>query len=129
MTVERSVNDLILVDDALNESMLNPRIQESEVKENVNDQTSKTEEVIAEDNPEVALEENKKGNVQQDDTEITIEAKSRNTDKDNYETVELKDDTKQDVDVRRSQRERKQRFNIHPDEMGDCDDENDEDYK
>ena len=31
MRVDRSVNDLVLVDDALNESMLNPSIQKEEV--------------------------------------------------------------------------------------------------
>ena len=31
ITVERSVKDLILVDDALNESMLNPRTEENNI--------------------------------------------------------------------------------------------------
>ena len=31
--------------------------------------------------------------------------------------------------IRRSKREHKQRIKINPDEIGDCDDENDEDYK
>ena len=34
MTVERSVNDLILVDDALNESMLSPKVKENEIETN-----------------------------------------------------------------------------------------------
>ena len=34
MTVERSVNDLVLVDDALDESMLKPELQKSEIREN-----------------------------------------------------------------------------------------------
>ena len=38
VTVERSVNDLILVDDALNESMLKPEFQKSEIRENIDDQ-------------------------------------------------------------------------------------------
>ena len=41
--VDRSVNDLVLVDDALNESMLNPSIQKEEVTE-IN--TNEPEEII-----------------------------------------------------------------------------------
>ena len=33
------------------------------------------------------------------------------------------------IEVRRSHRKRNQRINIQPDEIGDCDDENDTDYK
>ena len=41
--VDRSVNDLVLVDDALNESILNPSIQKEEVTEI---DTNKPEETI-----------------------------------------------------------------------------------
>ena len=53
VTVERSVNDLILVDDALNESMLNPELQKSEVRENIDDQATRTDEAISVENPRV----------------------------------------------------------------------------
>ena len=33
------------------------------------------------------------------------------------------------IEVRRSNRKRCQRINIQPDEIGNCDDENDQDYK
>ena len=41
-----------------------------------------------------------------------------------------KSDKKEDIsqDLRRSNRIRKQRININPDEIGECDDEKDEDY-
>ena len=43
------------------------------------------------------------------------------------------DETKNQADnvqsIRRSTREHKQRIKITPDEIGDCDDEKDEDYK
>ena len=43
------------------------------------------------------------------------------------------DETKNQADnvqsIRRSTREHNQRIKITPDEIGDCDDENDEDYK
>ena len=37
ITVERSVKDLILVDDALNESMLNPKVKEHEIENDINE--------------------------------------------------------------------------------------------
>ena len=39
ITVERSVNDLVLVDDALDESMLNPELQNMDIRANIDDQT------------------------------------------------------------------------------------------
>ena len=43
------------------------------------------------------------------------------------ESDEAKDEPR--IEVRRSHRKRNQRINIQPDEIGDCDVENDEDYK
>ena len=43
------------------------------------------------------------------------------------ENDEAEEKTK--IEVRRSNRKRTLRINIQPDEMGDCDDENDKDYK
>ena len=39
------------------------------------------------------------------------------------------DEAKKDHNVRRSSRQRKQRIEINPDEIGDCNDNNDPDYK
>ena len=41
----------------------------------------------------------------------------------------LKKDDIVNQDVRRSNRIRKQRINIHPHEIGECEDEKDEDYR
>ena len=130
VTVERSVNDLILVDDALNESMLNPELQKNEEKENINDQARETDEAIAVENPRLELADNNEGDIQVNDKELTqenLEAETTNDDEANDENSETKDELRQDV--RRSKRKRNQRFDIRPDEIGDCDDENDEDYK
>ena len=60
-TSNRSVNDLILVDDALNESMLNPELQKNEEKENINDQAIETDEAIEVENPRLELTDNNEG--------------------------------------------------------------------
>ena len=110
--------------------MLNPELQKSEVRENIDDQATRTDEAIAVENPRIELADNNEGNVQENDEEITtenLEAESTNDDEENDENNETKDEPRQDV--RRSQWKRNQRFDIRPDEIGDCDDENHEDYK
>ena len=52
VTVERSVNDLVLVDDALDESMLKPELQNNELKEN-DDQDSGNEDVTLNENQDM----------------------------------------------------------------------------
>ena len=116
VTVERSVNDLILVDDALSESMLNPNIQKIEVR-NYNDETE-NDKIEEEENQSIELMNNNDGNVEPIEDELIT---------DKGETDETGDKVIQNV--RRSNRNRKQRFNIHPDEIGECEDEKDEDYR
>ena len=55
--------------------------------------------------------------------EITEPIEMRN---DENDTV---DEAKNDHNVRRSSRQHKQRIEINPDEIGDCDDKNDPEYK
>ena len=50
VTVERSVNHLVLVDDAVDESMLKPELQNNEIRENTDDQTSGIDEEISTEN-------------------------------------------------------------------------------
>ena len=69
-------------------------------------------------------------NDEKDETKIAI----TNDKHKNDENDELRNDgnsvqTEHIQGVRRSKREHKQRINISPDEIGDCDDENDQDYK
>ena len=117
VTVERSVNDLVLVDDAFDESMLKPGLQNNELKE-YDDQNNDLKENDDQDseNEDVTWNEN------QDIQEIV-----NDTDKNVNGNDE--DEDKHEIEVRRSNRKRIQRINIQPDEIGDCDDENDQDYK
>ena len=110
--------------------MLNPELQKSEVRENIDDQATETDEAIAGENPRLELADNNEGDIQVNDKELTkenLETKTTNNDEANNENSETKDEPRQDV--RRSKRKRNQRLDIRPDEIGDCDDENDEDYK
>ena len=96
--------------------MLNPSIQKEEVTEI---DTNKTEKII-ETNQNI------------DENDETRNDETRNDETRNDEIgndVNESDETggiRQDL--RRSKRDRKQRVNISPDEIGECDDEKDEDY-
>ena len=116
--VERSINDVIPVDKAVNESMLNPTILEKVIT----DGTSKIdEEVIGEEDEEIqGINERNEVN---DTDEITLNNDdSGNKVNDNDESVNQKQ-------VRRSGRIKKQLVNINPEDIGDNDNENDEDYR
>ena len=100
------------MDDALNESMLNPNIQKDEVKKF-----------------------NKETEIDMKEPEENIESKKNNDENDRTIRDELgsdvnESDKKEGIpqDLRRSNRIRKQQININPDEIGECDDEKDEDY-
>ena len=104
------------MDDALNESMLNPKIQKIEVKD-YSDET-RTDEVVEDDKQTTELVDSNEGNVESLEDELIT---------DKVENDETGDKVMQNV--RRSNRNRNQRFNIHPDEIGECEDEIDEDHK
>ena len=110
ITVKRSVKDLILVDDALNESMLSPKVKEDKIEienEMQNDEVKEDAETV----------NSNEGNNESLEDELN----------DKVESNETSDKTMQNV--RRSNRNRNQRYNIHPDEIGENDDEKDEDYQ
>ena len=111
--VDRSINDLVLVDDALNESMLNPSIQKEGVSE------------INTDRPE----ETNQQNDENDETRNDENDETRNDENDEARNDEIAEPRGIRQEIRRSKRDRKQPFKISPDEIGECDDENDKDYK
>ena len=113
--VDRCINDLILVDNALNESMLNPKLLEKAD----NSPKDRKHEEKKDENEEI----DGKGDDDTTMNEITEPIEMRN---DENDTV---DEAKNDHNVRRSSRQHKQRIEINPDEIGDCDDKNDPDYK
>ena len=123
--VERSINDLVIVDNALNDSMLNSRT--SKAKESEKEKQRKENEPDDDEITEVS--------------ENTVTSDGENpgstVDDTNDGTNEVNDDENADANetanaetkARRSSRKRKQRLTIKTDEIGDCDDENDPDYK
>ena len=124
MIVERSINDVIPIDNAVNESMLNPSILEKEITNEINevdeivlvqeeDETNEDDEIIPDN-----ISGNNKTTLDIDD-----ETKVENVEKE-------KDDSgnESNKQTRRSERIKKQRVEINPDDIGE-DNENDEDYK
>ena len=142
ITVERSINDVIPVDNALNESMLNPGILVNEEntskleKENnakKDENASNDETATNDENDEIATNDE---NTNNDDSDEVVDTKmTGNNDKDeNKDEIEkeittmqeIKDDNKH---IRKSERIRKQRYEIHPDDIGNNDDEKDKNYE
>ena len=104
MTVDRSVNDIIPVDTALNDSMLNCSKQsDNTATTNEEDDTEGNEE----DNEELV-----------NDEEDTVEKEEANIADKECDTVQL----------RRSERVRKQRHKLNPDDIGNDENDSDEDY-
>ena len=144
ITVERSINDVIPIDIALNESMLSPSMLEKgkhiDIEENI-DETGENALIDVDNNTngsdEIALDDitiNK--HIDEDTLGDEKGSKSNNEDEDVDE--ERNDDEKKEVtrkveggnkQTRRSERIKKQRVEIHPDDIGDNDDENDKNYK
>ena len=148
VTVDRSVNDLVLVDNALSDSMLGPRVKKDESQEikddNDDNGNDEDEEEMKDDNTKKDDDDNDgDGN---DDDALEIEDNSTKDDNKNAEEdARIVDDKKNDVQeenakdndgknepgngVRRSARKKVQRITIEADDIGDCDTENDPDYE
>ena len=109
--VERSINDVIPIDKAVNESMLNPNILGKVVTDGISEEDEETREIIERDE----LNQN-------DSNENVLNKDSEDRTNDNDETINHKQ-------VRRSERIKKRLVNINPEDIGDNDNENDEDYK
>ena len=136
ITVERSINDVIPVDNALNESMLNPGILVNEENtsnsETDNNANNDENDEIADNDENNELTGNNDGgdnNDENDKNNVTNSNIGENTDGNEKEisTIqEIKDGNKH---IRKSERIRKQRYEIHPDDIGNNDDEKDKNYK
>ena len=113
--VERSVNDLVIVDNALNDCMLSPQIKKK--IDQVNKRHAK-EDLSDHDNKEKDVNEN---NEESNNSEMQEEVRTDDPVEDATENEE--------VNVRKSTRIKKNRMVITEDEIGDCDDEDDPDYK
>ena len=108
--VERSINDVIPVDKAINESMLNPNILGKEISDEKSEEKETTD----------IIEKDELNQNDQDD-KLSDEC-SENRTTDNDEMTNHKQ-------VRRSERIKKRLVNVNPEDIGDNDDENDIDYK
>ena len=133
--VERSINDVIPIDNAVNESMLSPSILEKEIADDTNEtdekvliqddgKTNKDDEIIPDDiSGDEKTIENMLGN--EEGTKMnTVEGKK---DYGGKEITKEKDESNKQT--RRSERIKKQRVEIHPDDIGDNDNMNDKNYK
>ena len=108
--VERSVNDLVIVDNALNDSMLSPKIG----KENQKNKKDEKENLSDHGDKEDATKNKERSN----DTEILEEIDDH-----------VEEATENEgINVRRSTRTKKKRMVITEDEIGDCDNIDDPDY-
>ena len=126
MTVDRSINDIIPVDDALNESMLNcsKQIDNTDTgndENNTEENETDNNDIRGEETNSISNEcMNDKKDDEDDGEEITSKAKAKVEDKNcNME---------EKVQIRRSERVRKQRYNPHSDDIGNDDDKSDQDY-
>ena len=139
-TVERSINDVIPIDTALNESMLSPSMLEKEIAididkidenalTNNDEKTNENDETILDG---ITGDEKLIEDKLNDEEDTNINDENKNCD------GEKKDDKKKEITrkgedsnkhTRRSERIRKQRVEVHPDDIGDNDDENDKNYK
>ena len=124
ISVERSINDVIPIDNALNESMLSPSVLEKEKHIADDEKVNETDENTIDDGNEVV-----NGNEDENIDEEVNDEKKEDTDEQYTEkeiTRTVEGDNKQ---TRKSERIKKQRFEIHPDDIGDNDDEKDKNYK
>ena len=125
--VERSINDVIPIDNAVNESMLNPSILEKVVTNEIDDSD---EGVLVTENGEAKV-----GDEADDGAEIEMIQEGSNEITMNNDEVEVENEkndnseTEGHKQIRRSERIKKRRVEINPDDIGEDDNENDEDYK
>ena len=122
--VERSINDVIPIDKAINESLMNLGLSETEVE--ATDGVHESEENITQEgklNGETGeLPENEDENLNQNDTNEPKEDNDSGDKNDNYEANDR-------IPVRKSERIRKRLIDLNPEDIGDNDNVKDKDYK
>ena len=141
VTVDRSVNDLVLVDNALSDSMLGPKMitkkndlhekektaDDDEISKNSitdDDKISATTAPVNSDNANVDSNDANENSNDIKEAEIEEDLESA--------TIIVEDDgigKESGTGARKSARKRVQRMVIEADDIGDCDNENDPDYR
>ena len=125
ITVERCVSDVILVDNALSESMLSPKLKAQ------NNEDSSDNQENMEIRGEIA-DRIKDENITGEEKVVTDDVQDEKVATDDIQDEKVKTESKKDeqvTNVIKSQRIQKQRMVIDPDQIGDCDDKQDLDYK
>ena len=119
-TVERSINDVIPIDKAINESLLNLDLSETEV-EATDEVQGDEENIIHEEMVNDETEElTGNGNLNQNDN---------NEPKEDNDSVDKNDEANNQIPVRKSERIRKRLIDLNPEDIGDNDNAKDKDYK
>ena len=122
--VERSINDVIPIDKAINESLMNLGLSKTEVE--ATDEVHGSEEnIIQEENLNGETEEfpeNGNESVNQNNTNEPKEDNDQGDKNDNHKA----DDR---IPVRKSERIRKRLIDLNPEDIGDNDNAKDKDYK
>ena len=139
--VDRSVNDLVLADNALSDSILGSRVttkkDELHEKEKVTNDDEMSEDNIANDDKVLEITEPDNSNDKNDDSTNASE------NNDDIKEAEMEEDPEPEIviagdddiekesgtEVRKSARKRVQRMIIEADDIGDCDTKNDPDYR
>ena len=151
VTVDRSVNDLVLVDNALSDSMLGPKMitkkDDLHEKERTTDDDKISKNNIADDDKILATTDPVNSDNENDDSndanENNDDIKEAEMEEDpEPERVTARDDDiekgiardddiekESGTEVRKSTRKRVQRMIIEADDIGDCDTKNDPDYR
>ena len=120
-TVERSINDVIPIGKAINESLLN--LSSNEIEVEAKDEIQGNEEnIVHEEKLNNEIEEaTGHGNLSQDN----------DNSKEDYDLNDKNDNHKENnhIPVRKSERLRKRLIDIDPEDIGENDSEKDKDYK
>ena len=150
--MERSVNDLVLVDNALSDSMLGSRttimkkdeLQQKEKTPNddgnggISENKTTNDDGDAETTTIIPVDDNEMIEANENMDTINVKDSEPDEDPEPATVVHKNDDTNDRINdentdtmkkARRSSRKRIQRMTIESDDIGDCDTENDPDYK
>ncbi len=120
--VERSINDVIPIDKAINESLLNLGLNETEVE---------AKEGVHGDDENIIHEENVNSETEELIENENLNQNDNNKPKEDNDSVDRNDnhEANNQIPVRKSERIRKRIVDLNPEDIGDNDNANDKDYK
>ena len=121
-TVERSINDVIPIGKAINESLLNLSSSETEVE---------AKDEIQGDEENIVHEENINDEIEESTGNENLNQDDDNNSKEDYDLNDKNDNHKANnhIPVRKLERIRKRLIDINPEDIGENDNAKDKDYK